>query len=328
MPSRILRWGLLSTAAINCALIPALRASPRNVLAGVASREPGRAEAYAREWDIPGSYGSYEAMLADPEIDAVYISLPNSLHARWSILAAEAGKHVLCEKPLAIATEEVDAIAEASRVTGAIIAEAFMYRHHPQTLKVKELLDSGAIGQVRHINGAFTFDLTRAGDVRLQPQLGGGSIWDVGCYPISYARAMMGVEPVEAFGWQLPGASGVDVGFAGQLRFPNEVFCQFDCGFRHAPRQAMEFVGEAGVIQVAEPFTPRKAARITLRDAAGKQKIIRSPNIELYLGEVEDLYEAAVLGKTPRVTLADSRANTAAILALLRSSRSGTVEPL
>jgi predicted dehydrogenase len=137
---------------------------------------------------------------------------------------------------------------------------------------------------------------------------------------------MTGTEPQEAFGWQLPGSTGVDVGFTGQLRFPDDVFFQFDCGFRHAGRQTMEFIGETGALHVAEPFKPGEAATITVIDSEGKQRVIRSPHPELYLGEVEDLYEAAVHGKTPRVTLADSRANVAAILALLRSSVSGKPE--
>ena len=326
MATKILRWGLLSTAAINRKVIPALRASKRNSLVGVASRDLSRAEAYAREWKIQKAYGGYEAMLADPEIDAVYISLPNGLHAPWTIAAAKAGKHVLCEKPLAVSVAEVDAIAEAGARSGVVISEAFMYRHHPQTLKVKELLDSGAIGPLRNVYGAFSFFLNRHDDVRLNAALMGGSIWDVGCYPISYARAMIGAEPLELFGWQLPGASGVDVGFSGQLRFPKDIFFQFDCGFQQAGRQAMEFMGETGVIQVTEPFAPREAAAITLKDRGEKPKVIRPPETELYLGEVEDLYESAVHGKTPRVTLADSRGNTAAIVALLRSSHSGAVE--
>jgi predicted dehydrogenase len=160
MTDRVLHWGLLSTAAINRALIPALRASSNNVLAGVASRDPVRADAYAREWKIPRAYGSYEAMLADPEIDAVYISLPNSLHAPWTIAAANAGKHVLCEKPLAIAVEEVDAMADAGQKAGVVIAEAFMYRHHPQTLKVKELLDEGAVARSGRSVGLSVFTST------------------------------------------------------------------------------------------------------------------------------------------------------------------------
>ncbi len=328
MADKILRWGLISTAAINRRLIPALRESQRNVLTGVASRDLSRAETYAREWKIPKAYGSYEAMLADPEIDAVYVSLPNSLHAPWTIAAAQAGKHVLCEKPLAGSVEEVDAIAKAGQDTGVVIAEAFMYRHHPQTLKVKELLDDGAIGPLRYIHGAFSFFLNRPGDVRLDPELGGGGIWDVGCYPISYGRAMMGTEATDVFGWQLRGASGVDVGFTGQLRFPGDVFFQFDCGFQETFRQTMQFVGETGMIQVTEPFTPREAASITVKDANDKTEVIHSPQVELYLGEVEDLYDAAVLGKPQRVTLADSRGNTATIQALLRSSRTGQAERL
>ena len=189
-----LRWGLLSTARINRALIPPLRASPRNELAAVASRGRERAEAYAREWSIPRAFGSYEDMLADPGIDVIYNPLPNRLHAEWTIKAAQAGKHVLCEKPLAMTVEEVDAMAAAAQQAGVVVAEAFMYRHHPQTLKVKEMVERGEIGDLRLVRGSFTFNLTHPGDVRLDPALGGGSLRDVGCYPISYARYVIGAD--------------------------------------------------------------------------------------------------------------------------------------
>ena len=193
----VLNWGLLSTAKINRALIKPLRASKRTRLLGVASRSQSSAEAYASEWKIPRAYGSYEAMLADPEIDVVYNSLPNHLHAEWTVKALQAGKHVLCEKPLALTVAEVDRIIAASNETGKIATEAFMYRHHAQTLKIKEIVDSNLIGQVQLIKGAFTFTLTREGDYRLIKEYGGGSLWDVGCYPISFARMVVGEEPVD-----------------------------------------------------------------------------------------------------------------------------------
>src|SRR3990170_3418207 len=188
MTERVLRWGLLSTARINQALMAPLGSSTRNRLVAVASRIPERGEAYAREWNIPRAFASYEAMLADPDIDVIFNPLPNRLHAEWTIKAAQAGKHVLCEKPLAITVEEVDAIEAAARQAGVVVAEAFMYRHHPQTLKVRELVDGGAVGDLWLVRGSFTFDLTRESDPRLDPALGGGSIWDVGCYPISCSR--------------------------------------------------------------------------------------------------------------------------------------------
>ncbi len=220
MSDRKLRWGLLSTARINRSVIPPLRMSPRNELVAVASRSKDKAEAYAKQWDIPRTFGSYEEMLADPGIDVIYNPLPNSLHAHWTIEAARAGKHVLCEKPLAISAAEVDAMVEAAKQAGVVVTEAFMYRHHPQTLKVKELVDGGAIGRLRMVRGSFSFNLSREGDVRLDPALGGGSIWDVGCYPISYARFIIGAEPIEVFGRQVLGQTGVDELFTGSLVFP------------------------------------------------------------------------------------------------------------
>jgi len=327
MGNRRLRWGLLSTARINRALIPPLRASARGELIAVASRAIENARAYAAEWGIPRAYGSYEELLADPEIDVVYNPLPNSLHAEWTIKAAQAGKHVLCEKPLALSTDEVDAMDTASKQGGVVVAEAFMYRHHPQTLKVKELVDSGAVGALRLARGSFTFNLTRRADVRLDPALGGGSIWDVGCYPISYARYVVGAEPVEVSGWQSAGPGGVDETFIGQMRFANGVHAQFDCGFRAPFRTHVEIVGSEGTISMRHPFKPGLDERITVTRGDDVQ-IIVVPGEELYIGEVEDMADAILLGRPPRVSLADSRGNVAAIVALLRSARENRPAPV
>lgn len=322
MAKSILRWGLLGTGRINRALIAPLRLSPRNRLAAVASRDADRAHAYAAEWEIPRWFGSYEALLADPEIDVVYISLPNSLHAEWTIKAAQAGKHVLCEKPLAVTVAEVDAVAAAASRAGVVVAEAFMYRHHPQTLKVQELIAGGAIGQLRLVRGGFTFPLTRPGDVRLDPALGGGSIWDVGCYPISYARTVVGAAPVEVFGWQETGPTGVDLTFVGQLRFPGDVYAQVDSSFCSALRMVMEFSGDAGRINLTNAFKPDAEGRTYLR-RGDTLEAFTFPAQELYGGEVEDMADAILLGQPPRISLADSRENVATILALLRSAREG-----
>jgi predicted dehydrogenase len=324
MSERILNWGLLSTGNINRALITPLRASSRNRLTAVASRDLVHAQAYAAERGIPRAFGSYEAMLADPDIDVVYISLPNSLHAEWSIKAMQAGKHVLCEKPLAVTLEEVDAMTASARSTGRVLAEAFMYRHHPQTLKVKELVESGAIGQLQVIRGGFTFPLSNPANVRLIPELGGGGIWDVGCYPISFTRTIAGAAPVEVFGWQVTGESGVDVVFTGQMRFPNGVLGQFDSGFRSPERMLMEFLGSEGALSLTNSFKPGLNAQINLLRNDGTTEVIVVPGQELYIGEVEDMYDAIVHGKPTRVTLADSRVNVATILALLQSAREGS----
>jgi len=322
-----LRWGLLSTARINRALIPPLRASARNELVAVASRSIEKAEAYAKQWNIPRAFGSYEAMLADPDIDVIYNPLPNRLHAEWTVKAVQAGKHVLCEKPLAVTVDEVDAVRAAAEQAGVVVAEAFMYRHHPQTLKIKELVDSGAIGRLRLVRGSFTFNLAREADVRLDPALSGGSIWDVGCYPIGYARFVVGAEPIEVFGWRVIGSSGVDEVFAGQMRFLSNVYAQFDCGFRAPYRAHVEIVGSEGTISVPNPFKPGVDEQIHLTHDDDVQTVT-IPGQELYLGEVEDMADAILLGQAPRVSLADSRGNVASIAALLRSAREGRPVPV
>ncbi len=320
--SKPLNWGLLSTARINRALIPPLNASKRTRLLAVASRSQSSAEAYAREWNIPRALGSYEALLADPEIDVVYNSLPNHLHAEWTIKALRAGKHVLCEKPMTLTLAELEEIAAVSRETGKVVAEAFMYRHHPQTLKVKEMVESGALGRLQLIRGAFTFTLTREGNYRSDPAMGGGSIWDVGCYPISYARTLIGAEPLEVFGWQVEGPSGVDESFVGQMRFEGGVLAQFDCGFASPFRSWMEIVGSEATLHIPNPFKPSHKATVTLT-RGDQAETLPMPGVDLYLGEVDDLCDAIEHGRTPRITLADSRANLAAILALLESARTG-----
>ena len=322
MANKVLNWGLLSTARINRALIPPLRASKRNHLLAVASRTQESADKYAREWKISRAYGSYEALLTDPEIDIIYNSLPNRLHAEWTIKAVEAGKHVLCEKPLALNVDEVDAIKSAARKHGRVVEEAFMYRHHPQTLKVQELAKSGSLGTLKLIRGSFSFVLSREGDVRLDPALGGGSIWDVGCYPISYARAVVRENPLEVFGWQVTGPTGIDETFVGQMRFANGVHAQFDCSFVIPFRSFMEVVGSEGTLNIPRPFKPGVDEKIYLT-RGDKTETVKIKGQELYLGEVEDMADAVLLDHEPRISLDDSRANVAVISALLESARTG-----
>ncbi len=328
MSERVLRWGLLSTAHINQALIPPLHLSPRNRLEAVASRSQAQADAYAQTWSIPRAFGSYQSMLDDPSIDVVYISLPNHLHCEWTIKAAQAGKHILCEKPLALTVEEVDAMAQAARKVGVVLAEAFMYRHHPQTIMVKELVQAGAIGKLLHIHGAYTFPLPPEGYIRLDPSMGGGSIWDTGCYPISFARYVTGTEPVQAFGWQVLGSTGVDESFVGNLRFPGDVFLQFDTGFHTPWRPRFELAGTEAILTLEQhPYNPGYNCGIRLIRGE-REEIIRPPDQMGYLGEVEDLADAVLLGKQPRVSLEFSRGNVATINALLRSARQGCAVPV
>jgi len=200
----LVRWGLLGTARINRRLIPAMRASSRSTIVAVASRDLPRAEAHAREWGIPTAIGSYDALLNRDDVDAVYIPLPNSLHVEWTLGAVAAGKHVLCEKPLAISPAGVDLIAAAAARTGVVVEEGFMYRHEPLTAAVAALVRDGAVGAVRTIVSGFTYAQGRANDVRLVPSLGGGALWDVGCYPVSYACLLAGRDHVAATAVAIP----------------------------------------------------------------------------------------------------------------------------
>ena len=322
MSEKKLNWGLLSTARINQDLIVPLTASRRTRLLAVASRSQSTADAYASKWNIPRVHGSYESLIHDPEIDVIYNSLPNNLHAEWTIKALRAGKHVLCEKPIALTLAEMDAMAQAVQETGCVLAEAFMYRHHVQTLKIKEMIDACELGRIQLIRGAFTYTLEAEDNDRWLTQKGGGSIWDVGCYPISYARTMLGVEPVEVFGWQNLSQGGSDLTFVGQMRFEDGVHAQFDSGFRSPLRSMMEIVGSGAVLNIPNPFKPGFENEIYLTRAE-KTQIIKISGDELYLGEVEDMCDAILHGKSPLVSLDDSRKNTAVIVAYLESAKSG-----
>ena len=322
MNNKVLNWGLLSTARINRALIPPLLASKRSHLLAVGSRSQETANAYAKEKKIARAYGSYEALLADPDIDVIYNPLTNQLHAEWTIKAVEAGKHVLCEKPLALTVDEVDAVKAAAQKHGRIVMEAFMYRHHAQTLKVQELVKSGSLGDLKLIRGSFSFVLTHEGDVRLKPELGGGSIWDVGCYPISYTRSVLGQEPLEVFGWQVTGKTGIDDTFVGQMRFKGDIHAQFDSSFVIPFHAFMEIVGSEGTLSIPHPFKPLENETIYLTSGE-KTETIKIKGQELYLGEVENMADAILLGKTPRISLDDSRANVAVIRAFLESAQTG-----
>ncbi len=315
-----LAWGLLGTARINRAVIGPIKASKFSRLLAVASRSAERAKAYAGAWGIPQSYGSYEAMLDDSSIDVIYIGLPNALHAEWSIQSLQAGKHVLCEKPLTTRAADVHRISEITQQTGRVIAEAFMYRHHPQTLKVKQMVDQGEIGKLQLVRGSFCYTNTRPDNPRLDPALGGGSLWDVGCYPVGYARYLTGEEPSEVYGQQVIGPSDVDLLFAGQLRFPGGVIAQIECSFISPPKSLIEITGERGRITIPEPYKPGKKTRINL-ERDGRTRSIGIQGAELYQGEIVDIEDAVLRGKPTLISLDDSLGNISAIEALYESAR-------
>jgi predicted dehydrogenase len=314
-----LRWGLLGTAHINRRLIPAMRAARRSVVAAVASRDAARAAAYARDWKIPVAHTTYEALLRDGSIDAVYIPLPNSLHVEWTLRALDAGKHVLCEKPLALNADDVDRVEAVARARERVVAEAFMYRHEPLFARVIELVREGAVGPLRSINSGFTFLRSRANDIRLDRALGGGSLWDIGCYPVSAAIAIAGSSPLAVFGFAPSTAEHVDESFAGLLRFRDSVVATIYSGFNAAYRTWLDVAGADGTLRVPNPFKPGPVEAIELRRDDRTQAIPVDGSPLLFVRQIDDFVGAALDGRPAAVTLRDSRRVAASLAALHRS---------
>jgi predicted dehydrogenase len=253
MDNAPVKWGIVSTADINRKVIPGAKESPKVELLGVASRDAARAQAYASEWEIPRAYGSYEELLADPDIEAVYISLPNTMHVEWSIRSLEAGKHVLCEKPFTRHPDEVTEAFDVADRTGYLLTEAFMWRHNPQTAKLKELVDGGAIGELRLIRSTFSYGLYDDANIRLRTDVEGGALMDVGCYNVSGSR-LLGGEAERVWGEAWYGPSGTDWVFTGTMRFPNDVIASFDCGTAMPNRDELEAIGSEGSLFLDDPW--------------------------------------------------------------------------
>jgi xylose dehydrogenase (NAD/NADP) len=315
--SATVSWGFLSTANINDKLLAGAAGSDRVDVIAVASRDSARAEAYARERGIKRAYGSYEELLADPDVEAVYISLPNSLHVEWSIRALKAGKHVLCEKPLSRRAEDVERAFDVAEQSGRLLMEAFMYRHNPQTARLKELVDGGAIGRLRLVRAAFSFPLTDSPDVRLDPALDGGGLMDVGCYCVSGVRLLAG-EPEQVYGEQIVSSTGVDEVFTGTMRFSGDVLAQFDSGLVLQERDELEAIGEEGSLFLDDPWHCKKPV-IELRTDAGTELISVEP-ADSYRLELENLSDAIRGEAEPLLGREDAVGQARAIEALYRSA--------
>jgi predicted dehydrogenase len=313
-------WGFLSTARINRLVLAGARQSDRVAVVAVASRDQARADEYARANGIERAFGSYEALLADPAVEAVYISLPNSLHVEWSIRALEAGKHVLCEKPLSRRPAEVERAFAAADRAGRYLSEAFMYRHNPQTRRLEELVAEGAVGRLRLVRAAFSFPLRDERNVRLDPALDGGALMDVGCYCVSGARVLAG-EPERVFGEQVTGASGVDTLFAGTLRFPGHVVGQLDCAFTLPGRDELEAIGDEGSIFVDDPWHCRRPVLLVRRE--GGEEAVRIEPVDSYRLELENLSDAIRGRAQPLLGREDALGQARAIDALYRSAEEG-----
>ncbi|HEX8032153.1 MAG TPA: Gfo/Idh/MocA family oxidoreductase [Vicinamibacterales bacterium] len=324
--SSCLKWGILGTARINRRLIPAIRLARRSELVAVASRDRARAEAYAREWSIPQALGGYQALLEDAAIDAVYIPLPNTDHVPWTLAAIAAGKHVLCEKPLALTTADVDRIAAAAATTKVVVEEGFMYRHEPMTARVMTLINAGAIGTVRAIVSGFTFALDSAPNIRLDPALGGGALWDVGSYPVTYAQLIAGREPTVVFGTAHRHSSGVDDEFMGMLRFRGGATANIYAGFRAPYRTWLEVLGSDGTLTVPHPFRPGPIETLELERGGSVERIEVQGSPEIFVREVED-FESSVLDGAPTVVSLDESRRTAATLSALSTAARESESP-
>jgi D-xylose 1-dehydrogenase (NADP+, D-xylono-1,5-lactone-forming) len=324
-------WGIIGTGRIARKFVEAVRGSASEAVAAAASRDEGRAAAFARELGIARSHGSYAALLADPGVDAVYVALPPSMHAEWCIAAARAGKHVLCEKPLAASAAEAEAMFAAARASGVWLMEGFMYRFHPQTRAVERLLAAGAIGQVRLIRVAFGITIDDPANIRLSAELGGGALGDVGCYCVSMARMAAGERParVSATARLTPG--GVDELLAGTIEYPSGAVAQIACGLRTSRHQRTQIVGDGGSIELDESFSipPDRALSIRLLRGAARpteEQIAVAPADHFRL-EAEGFAALIAAGHgahgLPEVPLAESLDNAATLDALRASAREG-----
>jgi predicted dehydrogenase len=317
----LVRFGIISTADINRLVIPGARASDKVELIAVASREQSRAEAYARKWEIERAYGSYDALLEDPDVEAVYISLPNTLHCEWSIRAVEAGKHVLCEKPLSRHAADVERAFDAAERAGRLLTEAFMYRHHAQTKRLVELVREGAIGKLQLVRSAFSYALFDPENIRLRTDVDGGSLMDVGCYCVSGSRLLAG-EPETVLGRAYIGPTGTDWVFTGSIRFPDDVLALFDCGTCLPDRDELEAIGTEGSLFLDDPWHCRTPA-IELRRGGALERIELDP-ADPYRLELENLSDA-IRGEGPLLLgREDAVAQARALEALHRSAETGT----
>ncbi len=320
-----LRWGVISTSNIGRAAVnPAIQASRNGELLAVASREEVRAREFAEKWEIPGHYGSYDALLDDASLDAVYIPLPNSMHREWTIRTAEKGKHILCEKPLALSAAECREMEASAEANGVKLMEAFMYRFHPRTERVVEMVRAGVVGDLKVITSAFTFRLKNPDNIRLKPELGGGSLMDVGCYCVNVSRTIAGAEPVEVQAVAHQGSSGVDEQMVGTLRFEDGLLAQFDCALTMERRESCLVAGADAYLTVPAAFLPgtddvvirehRSRGEMTEHTVAGDDE---------YRLMVEHFADCVLNDRPLRYTAEEAARNMSVIAALYESARRG-----
>jgi predicted dehydrogenase len=322
---RKIRWGILGYARIaRLELIPAIQRAANSEFFALASRDEAKlAEARKQAPGLTRTYRGYEELLRDPDVDAVYIPLPNSLHFEWTIRAAKAGKHVLCEKPLALTAGEAREMMTVCAEHGVLLMEAFMYRYTARTSAVLEVLRSGALGEIKFVHAGQRFLLNRPDSIKLKPELGGGALYDVGCYPINFAGLVVdtcagGARP-ESVAVECVRTGGIDESFSALLKYPSGLIASLHCGFNGNKRIAAEIVGTKGVLEVPDTFLDNAGAlTLTLGD---ERREIPVPASDRYRLEVEDFAAAILENRAPRLELAESIRNAEILTQLLTASR-------
>lgn len=316
-----LRWGILSTARIGIRrLLPAFARSGRHVVLAIASRDLDRARRVAAQFGIPRAYRSYEELLEDPDVEAIYNPLPNALHKPWTLRAAAAGKHVLCEKPLALSAGEAVEMVEGCRSAGILLQEAFMYRFHPQIEELRQRIAGGAVGPVWLVRSAFSFTVSSETDIRLNPDLGGGGLMDVGCYCVNLSRLVLG-EPQSA--WATAVYERVDVRLAGMLRLSNDAAALLDCGVRAPARQFAEIVGMDGTITLPRPFQPEEDPGGIVVRRGREEERIETPGANQYTLMLDHFAQCVRGLTTPRYPADDAIANMRVLDAMAQSAKTG-----
>ena len=319
MQEKVIKWGILGTAWIaKERLIPAILMAKNAELLAIASRDEEKAKKLAKSYHIPRTYGSYEELLEDPDIDAVYIPLPNHLHAEWTIRAAEAGKHVLCEKPAAINVKEVGKMVAACRKNNVVFMEAYAFRSHPEWHRLRGILDSGQIGDIRNVQARYSILVANKDDIRLDRSLGGGALYDIGSYCVNAIRFIMGDEPEEVQGLAQFDSNHVDVAMVAAMKFPGGRLAQLDCTFESVYNQSIEISGTEGIIKIKFPY---RYPQISIQKNGKEETVVFEDHVNTYVSQVEHFGSCIISGETAWYSPEESIANMKVIESIYASAR-------
>lgn len=315
-----LNWGILGTARINEKVIPAIQNAKHNNVQAIASRDLTRARAFADKVNVPVAYGSYDDLLRDVNVNAVYIPLPNHEHMPWTIKALQAGKHVLVEKPFALSADEAQQMVGTAIEKSLVLMENFMYRYHPRIPKAIEMIKKGEIGKVRFINSSFTFPLENPDDIRLVPSLGGGALYDLGCYCVNFQRLMLGREPIAVQARYHEGGSGVDLQMLASLDYGDQIYGTFEVAFNASRQQFARIVGTEGTMTLDWPFNQGNKGVSILVERGDDHTRTNYRSENTYQNLIEHFYQVAVRKEKPLYSLADAVKNMVVIDALFQSA--------